>query len=150
MNQKLELKIKEAESFLLEFTGKLFPFRKHPECIDKLTPKKIYNPGGKDYFFYWIEYKLKILGHLSVYNGKKTYINAMDNINALKQLLKIIVDDTLSISEKIDAPWEKIKRFGGDKHIAKKILFCYYPEKVICVYNTKDLEEFSEKLDLKH
>ena len=74
----------------------------------------------------------------------------MDNIDTLKQLLKIVVNDSLPISAKIDAHWEEITGFGGDRHIAKKILFCYYPEETICAYKTDDLEEFSEKLDLKY
>jgi hypothetical protein len=39
----------------------------------------------------------------------------------------------------VDAPWEKIKRFGGDKHLAKKIIYCYNNE-VLPIFNTADLE----------
>lgn len=142
-------KFEEAWERRSEFL-KLFPFREHPESIDKLTAEQIYNPrGDKDYFFNWIEHKLKGLGHLSI-GSARVWENARENVNTLKQLLKIIVDDSVSIADKIDAHWEDIKGFGGDRHIAKKILYCYYPEKVLSTYKTEDLEDFSDSFDLRY
>lgn len=130
---------------------KVFPFRKNPESIDKLTPQQIYNPYVEDkkYFFYWIDYGLRRLGHITI-GGAGVWRNARNNLDTMKKLLKITVDDSLSIANKIDAHWEDIRGFGGDHLIAKKILFCYYPKKIICAYKTKDLEDFANTLNLKY
>lgn len=144
-NEKFEEAWKRRSEFL-----KLFPFREHPESIDKLTPEAVYNPrSGKDYFFDWIEHKLKGLGHLSI-GSARVWENARDNLDTLKELLKITVDDSLSVADKIDAHWEDIKGFGGDRHIAKKILYCYYPEKILATFKTEDLEDFTDTFDLKY
>lgn len=163
-NAELETKIKEFEKKTqlqekikggwakhAEFL-KLFPFREHPELIDNLTPEQAYNPEGKgekNYFFNWIEHKLKAIGHLTI-GGARVWVNARDNIGIFKELLKTAMDDSLSISEKVDSHWEDIKGFGGDRHIAKKIIACYYPEKVLSVYKTEDLEELAEALGLEY
>jgi len=69
-------------------------------------------------------------------------------MDEFKRLLKVALDDNKTISEKIDAPWENISFFGGDKHIAKKIVYCYYPEGVIPIFKTEELEHFCRKLDI--
>jgi hypothetical protein len=127
---------------------KLYPFKEHPKYIDNLTPEKIYNPRG-EYFFNWIEHKLKPLGHLAI-GSARVWESAKNNTDKLKELLKIAVDNSLSVSEKIDAHWEDIKGFGGDRHIVKKIIFCYYPEKIIPTFKTDQLEYFVEKLGLEY
>jgi len=127
---------------------RIYPFREHPEYIDNLTSSKVYNPG-KEYFFNWIEQKLKALGHLTI-GSARVWINARDNVDKLKELLKITTDDSIPVSEKIDAHWEDIKGFGGDKHIVKKILFCYYPQFVIPIFKTEDLEHFVEIFNLEY
>jgi hypothetical protein len=126
---------------------KLYPFRAHPEDIDLLTPDKIYSPGREDYFFLWIEHKLRRLGHIWI-GGAFVWENARNQPDKLKELLKTTVNDSIPLSEKIDAHWEDIKGFGGDKHIAKKIVFVFYPEKVIPIFKTEDLEHFSSKLNI--
>ena len=163
-NRAIELKTKinkfeaeqENKDFLKEVWVrhaeflKLFPFRERPESIDELTPERVYSPHGeKDYFFNWIEHKLKKLGHLTI-GSAKVWENARDSTETLKELLRVAVDDSLSISEKIDTHWEDIKGFGGDRHIAKKILFCYYPERIMPIYKTEDLEEHAEVLGLEY
>lgn len=78
---------------------KQFPFREHPENIDMLTPEKIYNPGDKNTFIYWIEFGLKELGHIRA--GSALYAeNAKNNPETFKELLRKAVDDNLSISQK--------------------------------------------------
>jgi len=42
-----------------------------------------------------------------------------------------------------DAAW-----LGGDRHYAKKIVFCYYPEEVIPIFKTEHLEHFLRILGL--
>lgn len=54
----------------------------------------------------------------------------------------------MSITQKIDSHWEDIKGFGGDKTIAKKIIFCYYPDKILPIFKTEDLEHFANQLQI--
>jgi hypothetical protein len=112
-----------------------------------LTPDKIYSPGKEDYFFLWIEHKLKRLGALWI-GSANVWENAKNQPHKLIELLKITVNDSLPLSQKIDAHWEDIKGFGGDKHIAKKIVSVYYPEKVVPIFKTEDLEHFANKLNI--
>lgn len=130
---------------------KLYPYKEHPEKIDSLTPERIYDPGKKekDSFFYWLEYKLKNLGHLGVY-GDSVWKNAKNNSEKFRKLLRTAIDAKLSISEKVDLHWEGISGFGGDKHIAKKIVYCYYPEECLPVYKTEDLELFANQLGIDY
>lgn len=122
-----------------------FPYRTHPELIEQLTPEKLYNPGQEGYFFHWIEHKLKELGHIYV-PSDAPWRNARKDIDKFKELLKITVDDSKRLSEKVDAPWEEIPRFGGDKHYAKKIIFCYSPETVLPIFSTEHFKHFASKL----
>ena len=149
--QEKDLKIYEAivnDTWKVhaEFLEK-FPFREHPNLIDNLTPEDLYDPGKPKYFFYYIEHGLKPLGHVFV-PSDLPWRNARENIDQFKELLKIAVDESKSLAEKIDAPWENIKRWGGDKHLAKKIIFCYFPEKMIPIFNTDHMEHFIEALNL--
>ncbi len=136
--------IKKHKDFL-----KLYPYREHPEEIDLLAPERIYNPGEDDYFFLWIEHKLKDLGRLRV-GSALVWENARNNPERLKELLRTAMDDDLSISARVDLHWEDIKRFGGDKQIAKKIIYCYYPEECLPAYKTEDLERFVSELGIEH
>lgn len=145
--RKAEKDIKNAWAKHKEFL-RLFPFREHPEEIDLLTPERIYNPGsGTDFFLGWVEFKLKDLGHIRV--GSALYAeNARDNPEKFKELLRTTVNDSLTIAQRIDSHWEDIKGFGGDKTIAKKIIFCYYPEKILPMFKTEDLEHFANQLQI--
>lgn len=128
----------------------LYPFRDRPEEIETLTPELVYNPGaGSDYFLRWIEFKLKNLGRIAVGNAQYAE-NARDDLLRFKELLRAAVDDSLTIAEKVDAHWEDIKGFGGDRMIAKKIVYCYYPERVLPVYKTEHLEHFARQLHIDY
>lgn len=126
---------------------KKYPFREHPELIDELTPERVYKKGAEDYFFLWVEHRTKELGAISTYGGL-VYPNAVANLDKFKQLLKIAVDDSKSLAEKIDAPWDEIKGFGGDRQIAKKIIFLYYPNEVVPIFKTENLVYFAKKLGI--
>jgi hypothetical protein len=128
---------------------KKFPFKENKNLIDQLAESDIYNPanGEKDYFFTWVEHKLIGLGAISV-GSSNVYKNAANNLNTFKQLIKDIVDDSLSVHQKIDNNWGDIKGFGGDRLIAKKILFLYNPESIIPAYKTDDLEEIATSIGL--
>ena len=124
---------------------KKYPFREHPELIDSLAPEKLYKKGVDDYFFLWVEHRTRALGAIFTYGGL-VYPNAVANIDRFKELLKIAVDDRRPLREKIDARWEDIKGFGGDKLIAKKIIFLYYPDEVVPIFKTEHLESILERL----
>jgi len=137
IKEKIDKTLKLHSEFL-----KRYPFRKDPSSIDKLTPESLYNPGsGKDYFFYWVEFKLRPLGSIRV-GSDSAFRNAAENIDKFKELLRKAVDDSIPLSEKVDMGWEQIKGFGGDKIIAKKIISCYYLDDVLPIFKTKDLEHF--------
>ena len=123
-----------------------YPYISNPALIDSLTPDQVYKKGG-DYFFYWIEHKLKKLGHIAV--GSAAYLeSARDHIDEFKALLKVVVDPRKSIQEKVDAGWSNIRWFGGDEHIAKKIIFLFNPEKTLPIFSTNHLECFCGKLSI--
>lgn len=131
-------KIDNALELLKQFRQK-YPFKDNPESIDSLTADDLFkeNPPRIGDFFRWIQFKLKPLGHLSVYSN--AYRNARNQLEDFKALLHVVVDEEKSLAEKVDAPWEKIKRLGGDKHLAKKIIYCYNND-VLPIFSTADLE----------
>lgn len=133
---------KKLDEFL-----KLFPFREKPEKINELTPEKIYTSGNKNSFLYWPEFGLKDLGRVGGYSAFYAE-SARDNVEKFKELLRMIVNDTLSVDQKIDAHWEDIKWWGGDKLIAKKIIFSYYPDRLMPIFKTEDLEYFAKLLKI--
>jgi hypothetical protein len=130
---------------------RLYPFRKRPERIDRLTAQAVYNPNQRDrtYFFYWIEHRLKAFAHLGI-GSARVWENARNNLSKLRELLRTSVDDSKTLAEKLDAHWEDIPRFGGDRQIAKKIIFCYYPGIVLPALKTEDREFFCEQLGLRY
>ncbi|MBP2046738.1 AAA family ATPase [Methanobacterium aggregans] len=143
--KEFEEDFKDSRGYYEEFLS-LYPYKEHPETIDSITPEIIYNPGKKPYFLYFIEFGLKDFGLLRC--GSARYAeNARNDLNSFKKLLKIVVDDSFSIAEKVDAPWEDIKFFGEDKNIAKKIIFCYNPTKILPIYKTKHLEYFASLIN---
>lgn len=130
----------------------IFPFRENPRQINSLGKNWIYNPGkqAKAYFFWWLRYSnMKKLGKIFL-NGEKPFSNARAKIDKFKDLLRKTVDDTSSLKQKVDADWETISGFGGEKHIAKKIIASYYPEKVIPIFKKAHLEHFATKIGKKY
>ncbi len=132
--------LKKLEEFL-----KKYPLKANPEIIDALKVEDIFIRDSSQVgdFFKWIEYKLKKVGHLTVFS--KVYKNASNQLEDFKFLLYKAVDDSKSLAEKVDAPWEKISGMGGDKHIAKKIIFCYN-QGILPIFKTEHLEHFFNKL----
>jgi len=146
-NEEDRARINNCNQLLAQFLEK-YPFKKDPTKIDELTPDDVYNKGG-DYFFKWIEHKLKTLGHLTI--GSAAYLeSARDNIDTLKMLLKIVVDDSKTIAQKVDAGWDEIPWFGGDRHIAKKIIYLYNFDKTLPMFKTEDMEYFATKMGLNY
>lgn len=125
---------------------KKFPFREKPDSIDELTKEKLWKTGSKDSFFYWLQYPLGWLGRYTVWG--QWLDSACEQIDFFKKLIRQVVDDSKSLSEKVDLPWETIRGFGGDKHIAKKIISVYYPQEVIPIFKTEHLEYFAEQFGI--
>lgn len=130
--------IDDALELLKQFRKK-YPFKDDPRFIDLLTPEDLFKKG-EDYFFRWIEFKLRSLGRLLV-GSTLAYQNACNQLEDFKDLLRIAVDGEKSLAEKVNAPWERISGMGGDKHIAKKIISCY-DDNVLPIFKTEDLEYF--------
>jgi len=139
-------KIRKAWDAWREFIQR-FPFRERPDAIESLTPEDVYNPGSKEGFLYYLEHKLKHFGFIFV-PGDAPWWSARDNLDMFKRLLRKAVDDGTPLWEKIDAEWESLRGWGGDKHYAKKVIFCYYPQEIIPVFKTEHLEHFVERLGL--
>ena len=134
-------------NLLVEFKKK-FPFKEDPSSIDQLTPDLLFKEGSRDSFFYWLQYRLKEIGHIFV-GTKVPYEQAVAKIDTFRQLLKIAVDETKPIHEKIDAPWQDIAFFGGDKHIAKKIVYCYNSDRLTPIFKTEELEHFCQQMGIR-
>lgn len=118
-----------------------FPFHKNPSEIDNLTEADVYDPGSGDYFFYWVEHKLKILGHIAM-GSSAPFRNASENLDKLRPLLKIAVDPKIRLHEKVDARWRNIKGLGGDRHVAKKIIYLYDVQNTYPIFKTEHFEYF--------
>jgi hypothetical protein len=140
---KRKREIDDALKLLRRFRQK-YPFKEDPKSIDDLTADDVFKKGG-DYFFRWVEHRLKPLGHLTIH-GATVYRNARNQVEDFKALLRIVVDESKTLAEKVDAPWNRISGMGGDKHIAKKIIFCFNDENALPIFKTADLEYFFDEL----
>ena len=129
----------------LDAVLKMYPFHTDPTSIDSLTPEDLFNPKNKpNYFFYWVEHGLKDLGSIGV-GSTAPWRNACKNIIIFKQILHELFRPGLSIAERVDLPWDKIKMFGADRQIAKKIISMYFDD-VIPIFNTDHLVNIHRKL----
>lgn len=141
-NHEIRNEVEEGLEVLDEF-HKRFPFRRNPETIYSLTPEDVYNPRvSRDYFFYWLEYKLVSLGRMAV-GSTLGYRSAKEHLDTFKDLLKNTVDDNRPLAEKVDLEWEKLRGFGNEKIIAKKIISVYYDE-VLPIWTTSHLRHFHD------
>ena len=136
--------IDNAIGLLKVFRAK-YPFAENHELIDSLQPNDIFrqNPDELGEFFHYVEVYLKPIGHLTIY-GSFVSRNIRAQIEEFKDLLHVAVDKKKSLAKKVDAPWENISGLGLDKHIAKKIIFCFNYEsgEVLPIFKTEDLHHF--------
>ncbi|MCL5677881.1 MAG: hypothetical protein M1442_01245 [Candidatus Thermoplasmatota archaeon] len=124
-----------------------YPFKEKPELLRTVAPNDLYDRGADDRFFDWLTERTDMVGQLSGYE-KVIFSEAVRRFDFLKVLLTVLVSDKRSVSFKIDQNWGVIPGFGGDKLIAKKLIAIYYPEGVIPVFRTEDLEQFSIQLGI--
>jgi len=145
---KFRKEIDAGLELLRQFREK-YSFKDDPNSIDRLTPDDVYKKGG-DYFFRWIEFRLRPLGSIAI-GSAAVYHNICDQLEKFKNLLHIAIDPNKSLAQKVDAHWENISGLGGDKHIAKKIISCY-DDRILPIFNTKDMRylisELGETIDL--
>jgi len=140
--------IDQTMVLLQEFRTK-YPYVKKPDLIETLTADDVFNEsaGNVGDFFHWIEFRLKEIGYLS-HLYSELYRNIREHLEEFKDLLRNVVDKNKSLAEKVDAPWQEISGMGGDKHLAKKIIFCfnYDTNDILPIFKTSDLEYFLDKI----
>ncbi len=162
------MEIKDATTAALEFDGKKeniemdaiagqeikdflskYPYREKPELLSTITPEDLYDKAASDCFFNWIEKKTGHAGTIDTHEGV-VFSGAVKRFDFFKVILRILVSDKKSVSAKIDQNWGIIPGFGGDKLIAKKILFLYYSDQIVPIFKTEDLERFSDDLKIQY
>jgi hypothetical protein len=62
-----------------------------------------------------------------------------------KELLRVIVNPNKSLAQKIDTNWEDIPGLGGDKLIAKKLLYIFNLDTSLAI-STADMKEMLSNL----
>jgi hypothetical protein len=143
-NRAIKTEMDNAIALLKRFREK-YPFVENPESIETLDPEDIFREQTSQVgdFFHWLEYYLYPIGHLTLY-GSNVYRQIRSQFEEFKALLYVVVDKEKSIAEKVDAQWDEIKHLGGDKHIAKKIIFCFNfeTEDILPIFKTSHLEHF--------
>jgi hypothetical protein len=147
-NGLVKREVNNALGVLKEFRVK-FPFTENPNSIEWLDPNQIFMPDSKEIgeFFRYLIYSLDPIGHVSIQNAN-IYRNIRDQFRDFKNLLRVVVDKNKSLSQKVDAPWEKINGLGNDKLLAKKIIFCFNYENatVAPIFSTQHLRHFVNRI----
>jgi hypothetical protein len=143
----IKKEVETAVGLLKNFREK-YPIVEHPESIETLRPDDIFKneTGEIGDFFHWIEYYLKPLGHLTLYSN--VYRRIRSHFDIFKELLYVVVDKEKSLAQKVDAQWNEIRGLGSDRHIAKKVIFCfnYETERIVPIFSTGHLEYFLETI----
>lgn len=143
-NKAVKIEIDSAMGLLKDFRLR-YPFAENPEAIESLDPNDVFRVQSNEVgeFFHWLEYYLKPVGHLTIH-GSKVYRHVRDKFEDFKELLYVTVDPEKSLAQKVDAPWDRISGLGLDRHIAKKIIFCFNHEHgdILPIFKTGHLEHF--------
>ena len=143
-NKAVKIEIDSAMGLLKDFRLR-YPFAENPEAIESLDPNDAFRVQSNEVgeFFHWLEYDLKPAGPLTIH-GSKVYRHVRDKFEDFKELLYVTVDPKKSLAQKVDAPWDRISGLGLDRHIAKKIIFCFNHEHgdILPIFNTVHLEHF--------
>jgi len=144
----IKIEMDTAMKLLKDFRLR-YPFAENPESIETLDPNDIFveqsDEVGK--FFHWLEYYLKPIGHLTLY-GSNVYRQIRNQFEDFKELLHVAVDRKKTVAQKVDAPWDRIRGLGEDRHIAKKIIFCFNYEDgdVLPIFKTNHLRHFCNEI----
>jgi hypothetical protein len=143
----IKLEIDKAIGLLKDFRAK-YPFTENPQLIDSLQLDDIFKEDTDEIgeFFHYVEVYLKPIGHLTLYSN--VYRNVRAQIEDFKDLLYVTVDKKKSIAQKVDAHWEEISGLGLDKHIAKKIIYCFNYEngEMLPIFKTAHLRHFVKSI----
>ncbi|MCW3998847.1 MAG: hypothetical protein NWE93_01245 [Candidatus Bathyarchaeota archaeon] len=122
-----------------------YPFSENLCSIEWLDPDRLYkvNPDEVGEFFQLLEKALRPVSY-SNQSSSNIYRNARLQIGEFKKLLRLAVDDRRSLSEKVDAHWERIGGVGQDKLLPKRIIYCFNEEKgsVAPVFSNHHLRHF--------
>ncbi len=147
-NGLMKREVEKALELLKDFRIK-FPFAENPQSIGWIDPDKIFKPDSNEIgeFFHYLVYSLSSLGALTIHSSN-VYQNIRLQMEDFKNLLRVAVDQKKSLAEKVDAQWEKINGLGQDKHIAKKIIFCFNCETatVLPIFSTQHLKHFVNRI----
>lgn len=146
-NGEIKIEVDGAMKTLKDFRAK-YRFAEDPESIETLDPDDIFKVQSNEVgeFFHWLEYYLKPIGHLTLYSN--VYRQIRDQFEDFKELLHVAVDPEKSLAQKVDASWDRIRGMGYDRHIAKKIIFCFNDESgdILPIFKTSHLEHFFNKI----
>jgi hypothetical protein len=144
----IKIEVDSAMELLKGFRAR-YPFAENPEAIETLDPNDIFRVQSDEVgeFFHWLEYYLKPVGHLTLY-GSNVYRQIRDKFEDFKELLHVTIDPEKSLAQKVDAPWDQISGLGQDRHIAKKIIFCFNYEHgdILPIFKTGHLEHFLKEI----
>lgn len=124
---------------------KLYPYSEKPNEIDNLTSDKLFQKGNKKTLLHMVQYWASGVG---IHSGNYRE-NIIQNMEKFKGLLKVIVDPTLSLAQKVDAEWEDIPGLGGDKLIAKKLIYIFNLDSSLAI-STLDMEEMLSNLNIDY
>lgn len=127
-----------------------FHFAENLREIEWLDPDKLYkvNPDEVGEFFQLLEKSLKPIKYSNITSGSNVYRNARLQIKDFKNLLRIAVDDRKTLTQKVDAPWDRIGGIGQDKILTKKVIYCLNYEKdgFLPIFNNQHLRHFVNRV----
>ena len=147
-NGLVKREVDNALASLKDFRVK-YPFVENLRSIEWLDLDKLFklSPDEVGEFFRLLEGCFKPLTNLNA-GSSNVYRNARLQIKDFKNLLRVAVDSRKSLSEKIDAKWEKIGGIDQDKQLAKKIIYCFNYESrtVLPILSNQHLRHFVNRI----
>lgn len=137
-----------AVASLKDFRCK-YDFAENLRSIEWLDPDKLFktNPDEVGEFFVDLENYFKPLSR-SAPNSSNVYRNIRLQIKDFKNLLRTVVDNRKTLSQKVDAPWERIGGLGQDRSLPKKLIFCFNYENgnVLPIISNQHMRHFANRV----
>ena len=62
--------------------------------------------------------------------------------NLFRELLRITIDPSRTVAEKVDVDWELLKGWGGESQLTKKIVILYNSDKLHPIPNSEHMKHF--------